>query len=193
MTTEVQISDSARLSFRLLDQHDGALLFELDQDEAVMKYINGGRRSSMADINDRMLPRMMAYRNPAKGWGLWQVCQKATAQTPTATYLGWVLVRPMGFFSTTPKLDNLELGWRFKQACWGQGFASEAALAVLTELAKQPGIRSFSAIAVPDNQASIAVMKKLGMQFVRQGLHADPTGDIEAVFYQRLLPDSSIT
>jgi hypothetical protein len=35
--------------------------------------------------------------------------------------LGWVLVRPMHFFSENPEFNNWELGWRFKQATWGRG------------------------------------------------------------------------
>ena len=45
------------------------------------------------------------------------------------TFIGWVLVRPMGFFEQ-PDYSDLEIGWRFKQMSWGKGYASEAALAV---------------------------------------------------------------
>jgi RimJ/RimL family protein N-acetyltransferase len=41
-----------------------------------------------------------------------------------------------------------------------------------------------SALAVADNLASIAVMKKIGMTFVKAYLHKDPIGDFDAVHYQ---------
>jgi RimJ/RimL family protein N-acetyltransferase len=42
-----------------------------------------------------------------------------------------------------------------------------------------------SAIAVEENIASIAIMKKLGMTFQHKSIHRDPLGDTEAVFYQK--------
>lgn len=180
----LQIPASARLQYRLLDANDSELLFELDQDEAVMRFINGGRKTSRAEIAQRLLPRMLSYRDPLKGYGLWQVCSKADNQQLPAAYLGWILVRPMGFFSDQPSSDNLELGWRFKQHAWGQGFATEAAHAVMAALAQQGTVRYFSALADPDNSGSIAVMKKLGMQFIRQQQVQDPLGAHLAVIYQ---------
>ncbi len=76
----LQIPASTRLQYRLLDAHDSELLFELDQDEAVMRFINGGRKTSRAEIAQRLLPRMLSYRDPLKGYGLWQVCSKADNQ-----------------------------------------------------------------------------------------------------------------
>ncbi|MFY8273546.1 GNAT family N-acetyltransferase [Pseudoalteromonas sp. SSDWG2] len=173
------IPDSDRLSYRLMTLEDGDLLFELDQDPAVMEYINGGKVTSKEEINTVMLPRLASYLNPQKGWGLWQVTEKSTQQ-----FLGWVLVRPYMFFSDEPQWHNLELGWRFKQISWGKGFATEAAKHIMNTLAKQPDISAFCAIAVHGNVGSIAVMKKLGMQYVKSYTHADPMGDWDVVYYQ---------
>jgi len=180
----LQIPASARLQYRLFDADDSELLFELDQDEAVMRFINGGRKTSRAEIAQRLLPRMLSYRDPLKGYGIWQVCSKADQQQLPAAYLGWILVRPMGFFSDQPSSDHLEVGWRFKQPAWGQGFATEAAHAVMAALAQQGTVRYFSALADPNNSGSIAVMKKLGMQFICQQQVQDPLGVQQAVVYQ---------
>lgn len=178
----MEIADSSRLSFRLMDASDGDRLFELDQDPEVMRFINGGEVSSAESIAQIMLPRMLSYRNSAKGWGLWQVTEKSTA-----AYLGWILVRPMGFFSDAPELHNLELGWRFKRSSWGRGIATEAARHIAQAVARQPGVTQITAIAMPDNLGSIAVMKKLGMQYQKTAIHRDPLGDEEVVYYTRAL------
>jgi RimJ/RimL family protein N-acetyltransferase len=180
----VNINNSARLSFKLMTEQDAQLLFELDQDVEVMRYINGGKKSSMDDINNIFIPRLNSYSNKQKGWGLWQVNVAETNQ-----YIGWILVRPMGFFtnapeSSNPELDNLELGWRFKQSSWGKGYATEAALAVKKGLVDNGYSGKFSAIADPDNVGSINIMKKIGMQFIKKTLHKDPLGDTEVVYYQ---------
>jgi RimJ/RimL family protein N-acetyltransferase len=174
------VDDSQRLQFRLLQADDAALLYELDQDPEVMKYINGGKPSSMADIESVMIPRMLRYRNPAKGWGLWQVCLRNGGQ-----FIGWILVRPMEFFTDSPELDNLELGWRFKRNSWGKGYATEAAAHFVQVLSRSPDVKRLSAVALADNSGSISVMKKIGMEYVKTYVHRDPLGDEEAVYYQR--------
>lgn len=189
----MQIPASNRLTFRLMDDHDADLLFTLDQDPAVMQYINGGVPSSHTDITERMLPRMNAYRDAAKGYGIYAVFSRLAltltdgTALPADTYLGWVLVRPMNFFTTGAEPDNLELGWRFFRRYWQQGFASEAAAAVSAVLAQQPQIRFLSAIALPANTGSVAVMQKLGMQYVKRYIHRDPLGDYDVVLYRKAL------
>lgn len=184
----VTVPPSDRLCYRLMDNSDAELLFELDQDEAVMRYINGGIRNSMHDIQQRMLPRMNSYRDPATGFGIWQVNTRVDYAAMPDSYLGWVVIRPMDFFVGTPKTDDVELGWRFRQSSWGYGFATEAAKAVADAVtAANPAILYWSAIAMPDNKASIKVMEKLGMQYIKQGLHKDPLGDVEVVYYRKKL------
>ena len=173
------ITPSERLSYRLMTLADGPRLLDVDSDPLVMKYITKGVPSTVQDIENRMLPRMAKYLNPEKGWGLWEVCE-----TSSKLYLGWVLVRPMHFFSENPEFDNWELGWRFKQASWGRGCATEAANHIMHVLADKHQVKSFSAIAVKENVASIQVMKKLGMVFEKSALHVDPLFSEQVEYYR---------
>lgn len=175
----MQIADSARLTYRLMGQADGQALWELDQDPDVMLFINGGKPNSMSTINKTILPPMKAYTNVKKGWGIWQVSDKVTQE-----YLGWVLVRPMDFFTDVPKLNDLELGWRFFQKSWGKGYATEAATTIKNNVVRQLNIDYVSATALEGNHRSIGVMKKMGLSFIRQYTHKDPLGDFTAVHYQ---------
>ncbi|WP_088331293.1 GNAT family N-acetyltransferase [Lacimicrobium sp. SS2-24] len=181
----MQIHDSARLSYRLMDEHDGDLLFELDQDPAVMQFITHGKTTSREAVNNTFIPRMLSYRNPQKGWGLWQVNIKEDNQ-----FIGWVLVRPMHFFDDNRDDTDLELGWRFKQCSWGKGYATEAAQHISEVIAgHDANIHAISAIAVEDNQGSINIMRKLGMGFIKKALHQDPLGDMDVVYYSKRLKD----
>lgn len=176
----LRVQDTDRLNFTLLSMQDAELLYEVDQDEEVMRYLNGGKRSSMTDIEQVMLPRMAKYLDPARGFGIWQV-----RRLSDQAYLGWVLIRPMGFDTDAPAKDDVEIGWRFKRAFWGQGYASEAAQAVAQAvLADNPQVHYLSAIAVEDNLGSIGVMRKLGMQFVKKYRHRDSFGELDAVLYR---------
>ncbi len=175
----MKVANSNRLSYALMGPADAELLYQLDQDEAVMQYINGGKKTSRQDILDVFLPRMAQYTDATQGWGLWKVTVTASNQ-----FIGWILVRPMDYFSAQPQYDNLELGWRFMRNSWGQGYATEAAKQIKNSLAEQVGIKRFAAIAMPGNAASIAIMKKLGMRYIKTDIYRDPLGDDEVVFYQ---------
>jgi RimJ/RimL family protein N-acetyltransferase len=175
----IQVPDSARLSFRLMDSKDGQALWQIDQDPAVMKYLNGGVPTKMEQVKATFIPRMEQYRNNDKGWGIWQVSDKESHE-----YLGWVLIRPMAFFTDMPNFKDLELGWRFFQSSWGKGYATEAAIAIKNAVITNTDITHVSALALADNLGSIGVMKKMGMSFVKAYLHKDPIGDFDAVHYQ---------
>lgn len=173
------VANSERLSYRLLDITDESLFLDLDSDPEVMKFINGGKPTTQQEFKDVYIPRQKAFRDPQQGWGFWGVSNKEDG-----TFLGWILVRPMDFFSEHKDLNNLELGWRFKQPAWGKGYATEAAQTLLNTLHQELGYKQFTAVAVADNQGSINIMKKIGMTFIKQDIHQDPLGDQVSVFYQ---------
>ncbi|WP_251602687.1 GNAT family N-acetyltransferase [Pseudoalteromonas sp. NCCP-2140] len=173
----MNIARTARLSFRLMDENDAELLYELDNDPEVMKHLTRGKVSTMQGIKEVFIPRLNAYRNEQKGWGLWQV-----NIIESNIFIGWVLVRPMGFFEQ-PDFSDLEIGWRFKKMSWGKGYASEAALAIAKAVSEPEEVKSLSATALKDNLGSIKVMEKLGLKFVKNYNHKDEQGELPAVLY----------
>ena len=175
----MKVPDSERLSYQLMNDNDAELLFQLDQDVEVMRYINGGKITSMQEVKEVYLPRLNSYTNQDKGWGMWKVTVIETGQ-----FIGWVLVRPVDFFSDKPQYDNIELGWRFSRDSWGKGMATEAAKSVKNALIENGDARKLSAFAVEQNLGSINIMKKLGMNYVKTELHKDPLGDLVAVYYE---------
>ena len=175
----MKIADSSRLTYRLMGSDDAALFFELDQDVEVMRYINHGKIPSMEDIHNIFMPRLKSYTIPEEGCGIWQVTIRETN-----AYIGWILVRPMHFFTDNYSFENLELGWRFKKSSWGKGYATEAAKCITHAFVSKSNIAMLTAIAFPENVASINIMKKLGMKYIKTDLHKDPLGDEEVVFYE---------
>ncbi len=158
---------------------DWQLMWKLDQDPEVKKYIDGGKLTSKEDIQNKMIPRMNSYSNHEKGWGVWKVLEMSTH-----TFLGWILVRPMYFFSEKRDDSNLELGWRFHRKFWGKGFATEAAKGMMDHIMREAPVRTFCAIVDKENTASIGVMKKLGMSFIDHRIIPDPLGDFDVAYYE---------
>jgi RimJ/RimL family protein N-acetyltransferase len=58
---------------------------------------------------------------------------------------------------------ELEVGWHLHPDSWGQGLASEAARAVLARTFQQ-GVEEVLAVVRPDNAASLAVCRRIGME-----------------------------
>ena len=63
-------------------------------------------------------------------------------------------------------LDDVDIGYAFLPEYAGQGYATEAAAAVLQH-ARSLGIKRVVAITTPGNAASDAVLRRIGMQFER--------------------------
>ncbi|MEU9111747.1 GNAT family N-acetyltransferase [Streptomyces sp. NPDC048483] len=70
-------------------------------------------------------------------------------------------------------LPGIEISWRLGRQFWGQGYASEAAQAVLEFALQDRGLDRVIAIDRPGNEASVNVMRKLGMAFERETVHPE--------------------
>ena len=61
-----------------------------------------------------------------------------------------------------------ELGWIISRDYWGNGYTVEAARALIDCCKEQYGLTHYIAHADSENHASIRVMEKLGMKFVKK-------------------------
>jgi len=62
-------------------------------------------------------------------------------------------------------LDDPDVGFALKPAYWSQGYAYEAARAVLDYGRDVLGLRRIVAIVAPDNEASARLLEKLSLRF----------------------------
>jgi ribosomal-protein-alanine N-acetyltransferase len=63
-------------------------------------------------------------------------------------------------------LDAPDIGYAFLPRAWGQGYALEAAAAMLDHGHRVLGLPRILAITDPDNATSIKLLERLGMRFV---------------------------
>jgi [ribosomal protein S5]-alanine N-acetyltransferase len=76
--------------------------------------------------------------------------------------------------------DAVELGYTIFEPHRGRGYATEAARALMDWASGEKGIRSFIASVAPDNDPSLAIVRKLG--FVHTGEQWDEEDGLELVF-----------
>jgi RimJ/RimL family protein N-acetyltransferase len=150
--------ETERLILRRFTPDDLELLVELDSDPEVTRYLNGGSPTPREVVERDALPRFLRSNERAHGVGQWATVEKASGD-----FLGRVFLRIMD--SDHPEV--LDLGYRLHRAAWGQGYATEAARALIRAAFADPSIQRITAGAIADNIASRRVMEKAGLTLVR--------------------------
>ncbi|MCE3282885.1 MAG: acetyltransferase, ribosomal protein N-acetylase [Chitinophagaceae bacterium] len=145
------ILQTDRLLFRQFTLEDAHLIFELNSDPEVVKYVHEApttRENAPTVIRDIILPQYEL------GLGRWAVINSSGNE-----FIGWCGLK---------KLTNgdIDLGFRYKRDHWGKGYATEAALAVVKYAFEVQGLDRIIGRAHIDNTASQNVLEKCGMQFM---------------------------
>lgn len=149
--------ETKRVILRHFTPGDADLLFELDSDPEVMRFL--GPPASREEIQNDFLPHFLAYDERGDGYGYWAAVEKATGD-----FLGWFHLRPRA--GTHP--EEPELGYRLRRSAWGRGYATEVSGALLARAFSQLGARRVVASTAADNLASRRVMEKVGMSLERE-------------------------
>lgn len=141
----------------LCADHAEAFFPALQQDEALYQWISMPKPESLDALTERWRRIETSRMSPdgVYAWPIWAVRRKSDGQ-----YIGRVDAE------ITESLEALNLGFYFFSPFWGQGYASEAAAAAVSELAAR-GVHRFVATVTVGNGASAQVLRKLGFQFSR--------------------------
>ena len=122
--------------------------------EAAREYIEKGATASYRD----------------HGYGMYLVERKGDG---TALGLCGLVKRPF--------LPDADVGFAYLPAYWSQGYALEAARAVMAHAAGPLGLERVVAIVSPGNEPSIRLLRKLGLEYDRM-LEMPTPGDTVALY-----------
>jgi RimJ/RimL family protein N-acetyltransferase len=162
-----------RLTLRQFTPDDIENLLDLDNDAEVMRFINGGRPTSRAEV-ERRLTRLIADYPRLGGLGTWPAEMRASGE-----FVGWFALRPPPQVGPlVPGPGVAEIGYRLRRAWWGRGLATEGGQALLDLGFRSLGVRRVVAQTMTVNRASRGVMEKLGLAYVRR-FHLDWPDAIE--------------
>ena len=163
-----------RIYLRRFTKNEADLLFQLDGNADVMKYITLGIPRTMDEVIEKSMPRILKSYQDKTDFGIF-----AAYLINTEKYIGWFQFEKDKEFE-----DSIEIGWRLKKQYWGNGYATEVAT-LLCKLGKKMG-RTTVARAMMENIASIRVMEKAGLKFEKEFWgDYDPHSGNPDVLYKR--------
>lgn len=146
-----------RMTLRPFELTDAPALFTWVSDPEVMRFmpIPTGLDHSLEQTVARV-QRYMSYQEQY-GFSRWLIFDRATNL-------------PIGDAGLLYMAESseIELGYRFAKPWWGQGRATEVAAAWLDYAFGPLNLSAIVAFAEAENRASLRVMEKLGMQFLRE-------------------------
>ncbi len=142
---------TARLTLRPVTPTDRADLVALEADPDVMRFLNGGVPVPEAGLpeGDFLTPR---GDEP-----------EVLAAHGASGFVGWFAFFDDGL---ADGLRTGELGYRLARSAWGQGFASEAAAALVTLALGPRGFDRVRAETMAVNAGSRRVLEKAGLSHV---------------------------
>ena len=173
MATRAPRIETPRLILREWTAADREPFARLNADGRVMGHfpsvLTTEESDAMADRIEANLER--------RGFGLFAAELRTTGRF--IGFIGLSVPRFEAYFTPC-----VEIGWRIAFDCWGQGLATEAALAVLEYAFSTLGIETIFAGHHPSNDASRRVLGKLGFEYVGDEFYA-PSGVVEPIYDRR--------
>ncbi len=147
--------ETSRLLLRPWTTTDLAEFTRIANTPAVMEHLGGvATPEAMQALYDRIVASQAEH-----GFCFWIV--ERHADRAMLGICGFKLA------NVGPIMGEIEIGWRFRQDAWGQGYAREAATACLDWAWRNLACTRIVAITIIANRGSWGLMERLGM--TRQG------------------------
>lgn len=146
-----------RLRLRPFTPDDASALFEVFRLPEVARW--SGRGTPMTDVSEayERIEMMRQRAGDHPGTGIF-----AAERLDTGEVIGQSLLVPLPA-SKGVERDDFEVGWHLHPDAWGQGFATEAATALLAR-GFAAGMTEVHAVTALDNVRSQAVCRRLAME-----------------------------
>ena len=150
----MKVLETTRLVLRWLEVEDAEFIFGLLNEPSFLRFVGDKGVRSIADARDYILHGPIASYERL-GFGLFRTELKIGV--------------PIGICGLLKRdsLEDVDIGFALLPEYCGQGYALEAASAVLTYAREVFALQRIVAITDPDNFASIKVLEKLGLRFER--------------------------
>lgn len=148
--------ETARLRLRMFRPEDLDELSGITRDAEVMRHIGQGTPLTRDETRTNLTRIIEIFQH--RGFGRWAVVRKDSG----------ALVGYCGL-SRGDEGVGVEIAYLFAREEWGKGIATEAASACLRYGFERLGLERIYALTRHENLRSRRVMRRLGMNFLREG------------------------
>ena len=156
-----RLLETSRLYLRELVPEDAEMILRLDRDPDVMRYMPAVARARVSRVYAQKFVRdQVTYSKGHPGLGIFPTILKTQD-----TWIGWATLKHLA------DTEEIEIGFRYLPAYWNQGYATEAAAALLKYGFEKMKLPRIVAVVHPDNAASMRVIEKIGLEYVRDDQH----------------------
>ena len=152
-----RIVETERLYLRKFMLKDASALFKLNNNPNVLEYTGDVPFKNISEA-ENFIKNYTHY--DTYNMGRWAVCEKRQGEL-----IGWCGLK------YHPNNDFIDLGYRFFEKHWNQGYATEASKGVLSYAFNKLRIQNIYAYVDKRNKASISVAKKTGLHFYQEKIH----------------------
>lgn len=159
---EVLTLVTPRLVLRPFRLDDVDALHAMDGDERVMRYIGPGLPGRTRAQTTEALARMVTYAAAHPGYGLLHA-----SRHDDGSFVGGCGLYPLPESDTA----DIEIAYRLPRDCWGRGYATEMARAVLDHGFATLELARIVGVTHPDNLPSQRVLRKIGMREEASAVH----------------------
>jgi [ribosomal protein S5]-alanine N-acetyltransferase len=147
----MKILETDRLFLREFSILDAQHLFDLNLDPEVIQFTGDKAFNSVKEA-EFFIKNYDHYQKYV--YGRWAVILKSDSQ-----FLGWCGLK------YSPKIDEVDIGFRFNKRSWNQGFATETAKVCLEYGFQKLNLKEIVGRAMKENLSSIRVLEKSGLIF----------------------------
>lgn len=155
--------ETKRLLVKPPDIEQVELIYSLDSDPDVMRYIGNGSPRSRAESLLWYQKSISHFKKHGFSFGL--VFEKVTGE-----FVGRAGISYNAYDDTQP---DIEIGYRLYKKFWNKGYATELAEALVQWGFQNLKIEKLCGFVQPDNRASCQVLEKIGMQYIGFDKYAD--------------------
>jgi ribosomal-protein-alanine N-acetyltransferase len=145
-----------RLVLRPFTMTDVEPLYTILKEPDILKYFPRPDPPELDRVGRIVAAQIRHWQEHNLGW--WAVCPSGNGST--GALAGWCGLQFL------PETGEVEVGYLLSHACWGQGFATEAARASLAYGFDSLNLESIICLVDPDNLRSNRVAAKLEMNFL---------------------------
>ena len=151
--------ETERLILRELLPSDARGMFALDSNPNVLQHIGIQPITTMDEC--RKIIRIVRDQYEKNGIGRWAVTLKDSYE-----FIGWAGLKLVNEQTINNHQNYYDLGYRFIERYWEQGYGYEATQAIINYGFKTLKIDKIHAYVTPDNLGSKRILEKCGLNYI---------------------------